>query len=327
MIHTTRRYRVTPSAGAGLTLVELLVALALGLLVVAGAVQAYVRGSSDFRLAEIMTRLEENARLTLATIEPDARLAGYWGQHNAAGLLQIPGSITVRCGADDVTGFALDLASGIDVQDDDYALPCPAYGAARAGSDVLVVRHAGSEAVAPEAGQIQLQSSLAGATLFDDGEVPAGFDATSSTTHDLQVDAYYIDEQSGFAPGTPSLRRLTLVRGGTLQNQEIIAGVENLQVQLGLDTNGDGAVDRHVDAPGAAGHAPGTRVVALRIWLLVRADAAPGAGFTDTRQHAPPDADLAPITPGDAGYPAQYPRVAITRTLFLANLASARDSA
>jgi type IV pilus assembly protein PilW len=165
--------------------------------------------------------------------------------------------------------------------------------------------------------------------VFNDGRMPAGYDTASSSTHDLRVHAYYIDEQSSFAADTPSLRRLTLVRGGILQNQEIITGVENLQVQFGLDTNGDGTVERYVDrdhaalAPGSAGYAPGARVVAVRLWLLMRADTAPGAGFRDTRLYQPPDADLAHITPGDEGYASAFPRIEISRTLYLPNLATA----
>lgn len=316
----------------GLTLIELLVALAIGLFLVAGAVQAYVQGTASHRMAEVMSRLHENARFAFAAIEPDIRLAGYWGQHNAPALLDVPASIRVRCDGVDVSEFVLDLARGIDANDDGYELPCPAFDTARAASDVLIVRHASGEAVALQAEQIQLQSSLASARLFDDGRRPAGYDSASSSTHDLRVHAFYIDERSSFAADTPSLRRLTLVRGAILQNQEIISGVENLQVQFGLDTNGDGTVERYVDrdhaalAPGSAGYVPGGRVVAVRLWLLMRADTAPGAGFHDTRQYQPPDADLAHITPGDEGYASAYPRIEILRTLYLPNLATAGEA-
>jgi type IV pilus assembly protein PilW len=321
------------ASGAGLTLIELLVALAIGLFLVAGAVQAYVQGSASYRLAELLSRLDENARFALATLEPDIRLAGFWGEHNQPGLVNVPAGIAVHCDGDDTSEFALDLAHGIDARDDSYELPCPAFDTARPASDVLIVRRAGADAVALQAGQIQVQSSLGAARLFDDGQLPAGFDAASSSTHDLVVHAYYIDEGSSFAPGTPSLRRLALVRGATLENQEIIAGVENLQVQLGIDTNGDGTVERYVDRdhpaldPGAAGRVAEARVVAVRIWLLMRADSAAGNNFQDTHQHQPPDADLGPFRPGDTGYPADYPRIEISRTIYLRNLATASAAA
>jgi type IV pilus assembly protein PilW len=53
-----------------------------------------------------------------------------------------------------------------------------------------------------------------------------------------------------------------------VQDEEILPGVEDLQVQYGVDADEDAGVDRYVDAD-----ALGTddRVVSARIWLRVRA--------------------------------------------------------
>lgn len=313
---------------AGMTLIELMVAMAIGVFLTWGAIQVYLQSKSNYRMAEVVARLQENVRFALETMEPDIRLAGFWGQHNEPSLVEIPAGMSVSCDGIDVSAEMLDLAAAIDGSDDGYNLPCAPFSEARAGSDVLIVRHASGQPVLLQAGQLQLQSSLAGARLFDDGLLPAGYDAATSGTHDLQIHAYYIDNSSSFDAGSPSLRRLTLVNGAVMQDQEIIAGAENLQVQFGLDTNGDNAVDRFVDRdqpaliPGAVGYVPGARVVALRIWLLVRADAPPDPGFSDEREYQPLDADLGPITPADPLYPPRYPRVQVSKTVFLRNLTS-----
>lgn len=299
-----------------MTLVELVVSMAIGVFLTWGAFQVYLQSKGNFRAAEVTTRLHENARFALETLEPDLRLAGFWGRHREAALLAPAAGIAVSCGGDDVTAWALDLAAAVQASDDAYDLDCAPFSAARAGSDVLVVRHASDLLRAPQAGQIQVQSSLAAAQLFDDGGVPGGFGADSET-RDLVVHAYYVDEASSFTGDVPSLRRQTLVDGGLIEDQEMVSGVENLQVQFGLDSDGDGTVERYVD-PGDPGAVPGA-IVAVRLWLLLRSEESPGAGFADPRQYPPPDADADAIVPGNEGYPAGFQRLEVTKTIVLRN--------
>ena len=298
----------------GMTLIELTVSMAIGLFLTWGAFQVYLQSKGNYRAAEVATRLQENARFALETMEPDLRLAGFWGRHRDAGLVAPAGGIGVNCDGDDVADWALDLEQPVEARDDSYDLLCAPFSEARQDSDVLVLRHAGGLTAAPQAGQIQVQSNLVFAQLFADGVVPAGF-AADSETRDLIVHAYYVDNSSSFADDVPSLRRLTLINGGVIEDQEMISGVENLQVQFGLDTNGDGSVERYVDPDNAAA---GT-IIAVRIWMLVRSEESPGAQFRDQREYQPPDADVAAIAPGDELYPAEFQRLEITKTVRLRN--------
>jgi type IV pilus assembly protein PilW len=313
---------------AGMTLIELMVAMAIGLFLTWGAIQVYLQSKNNYRMAEIVARLQENVRFALETMEPDIRLAGYWGQHNEPSLVDVPATITVSCDGADVSAELLDVAVAIDASDDSYELPCAPFSDARAGSDVLIVRHASGQPMLRQAGQIQVQSSLAASRLFEDGLLPNGFDDSTSTTHDLVLHAYYVDNASSFDAGAPSLRRLTLVNGAVMEDQEIVTGAENLQVQFGLDTNDDGTVERYVDrdhpavTPGDVGYLPDARVVALRLWLLMRADAVPDPGFSDNREYQPMDGDLGPLIPSDPLYPPQFPRVQVSKTVYLRNLTS-----
>ncbi len=308
--------RAFPQASRGMTLVELVVAMAIGVFLTWGAFQVYLQSKDNFRAAEVSTRLQENARFALETLEPDLRLAGFWGRHRESALLAPPAGIGVSCDGTDITAWALDLGTAVQASDDGYDLDCAPFGTARAGSDVLVVRHASDLLRAPQAGQVQVQSSLALAQLFADGVIPAGF-AGDSETRDLVVHAYYIDDTSSFTGGLPSLRRQTLVAGGVVEDQEMVSGVENLQVQFGLDSNGDGTVERYVDPDNPA--AAGGGIVAVRLWLLLRSEESPGVGFADPRQYQPPDADAPAIEPGDDGYPAGFQRLEVSKTIVLRN--------
>jgi len=308
-----------------MTLIELMAALTIGLFLTWGAFEVYTRSKSNYRTSDATTRVLENTRYALETLEPDLRLTGFWGQHRDGGRVAGTGGIAISCDGADVSGWALDLAVPVEATDDLYDLGCEPLTDARDGSDVLVLRHAAERTAAPEAGRVQLHSDLALAQLFDDGVIPAGF-PPSAQTHDLVVHAYYVDNSSSFDPGTPSLRRQTLVDGGIVEDQEMITGVENLQVQFGLDTNGDGGVDRYVDPDDgamdetSADFIADARVRAVRLWLLLRSDESSGADYSDTRSYQPLDASLAPITPGGELYADEFQRLVVTKTIFLRNL-------
>jgi hypothetical protein len=102
------------------------------------------------------------------------------------------------------------------------------------------------------------------------------------------------------------------------QDQEIMPGIENLQVQLGIDTNGDAAIDNWVNTNPA-----NEPVLAVRLWLLVRSEANESAlGFADADTYIKPDNTMispAPSEDGDADYPAEYRRIAVSQTVFLRN--------
>ena len=67
------------SPNSGFSIVELLIALALGLLVVAGIVQLFVGNNRTYEVVNAQARLQENARFAFDFITRSARSAGYFG--------------------------------------------------------------------------------------------------------------------------------------------------------------------------------------------------------------------------------------------------------
>ena len=63
----------------GVTLVELMIALALGLLITVAMLKVYVDASGLYRFNEGLARVQENGRFALEFIRRDARVAGFWG--------------------------------------------------------------------------------------------------------------------------------------------------------------------------------------------------------------------------------------------------------
>jgi type IV pilus assembly protein PilW len=308
-----------PVRHGGFTLVEMMISMAIGLVLILGAVTIYTNGRQNFQTFESVAKLQDDARYALELMAPDVRLAGFWGRTNEAAFIDVPVDIDVTCAGVDVADWALQLDAGVAASDDSFDLPCPPFGSHRADTDVLVLRHASGQPTALRPGRLQVQSNRMSGTLLDDGELPAGFDpAPATATHDLQVHAYYVDDTSSVG-GLPSLRRMALVADGLIEDQEIIPGVENMQVQFGVDTDEDGDVDRYVDpdrdivSPGSPGYLPTARILAVRLWLIVRGEQ-PEAAMVDDAVYLPPDADLPPLTPTD-----KHRRMQLATTIFLRN--------
>ncbi len=323
----------------GLTLVELMVALAIGSFLVIGAVQIYNQSRQAFVVNESIARVQETAQFALDTIEADLRMASNWGRNsrglavegrslvgdaNPLGLTE-PTGANGSCGAD----WAFNLALPIDGSDNGYALACNANGGAQAASDVITVRRASVLPRPLEAGRLQVHSTRIQGELFENGQVPPEFlpitnhpvtGQPSSATHNLMVNSYYVSPTSNLIPGVPTLRRKSLtVNAGApaIVDQEIAPGVENIQLQLGVDVDEDNTVDRYVNPgsdiynPAAAGYIPGARVITARIWLVVRG-VTTEFGLQDARNYTPGNANLGQMNDS-------FRRLQVSKTILLRN--------
>ena len=77
---TERSCRIAPRGReSGLSLVELMVAMVLSLLLIAGVIQIFVSSSATYSVNEAMARAQENARFATRFLGRDVQLAGYSG--------------------------------------------------------------------------------------------------------------------------------------------------------------------------------------------------------------------------------------------------------
>jgi hypothetical protein len=269
---------------AGLTLVEILVAMLLVLTVISGSAAFVTRGRAAHRTGESLARLEEALDAAFTMLADEIRLAGYLGL--AAPGTTVEGSsplgaterldlaVAGGCGQ----SLALDLAAPVSAADAAYAaasgtpLGCRASPNGRAAStaDTLVIRHAAVEPSPAQAGRLQLETSLRWARLAADGSAVLGSDARR---HDLDVSVFYVSSDSTGRRDWPSLRRKRLVGGirPAFQDEELVSGITDLQVAVGLDdaADPDASVDRWV-RPGDPAWDGVPR--ALRIELEARSD-------------------------------------------------------
>lgn len=324
--------------GFGLT--EMLVATTIALFLVAAAVTAVAHARRAYRAAEESARLQETARLALRSVESDLRMAGYWGRHNRATDVTnaaAPGSAPagfsatqaarIDCCGGPGSNWAIDLGATVRATNGGYAAACPAYqGAPQPGSDTLTMRRAAEQE--PDSFQrdrVYLQSDRMHGTLFvpqpgclsprNAACLPAGYLPQSSESHQLAVHTYYVAARSTQRSDLPSLRRKVFGNvnaasvSDAVTDEELAAGIEDLQVQLGLDTDADGRVDRSVD-PGPL--PPGAAVLAVTLWLRVRTED-PGDAEPSGRTYRYAGTNFTP-GPGD-----RYRRIVLSRTVHLRN--------
>ena len=127
----------------------------------------------------------------------------------------------------------------------------------------------------------------------------------------------------GLLRGVPTLRRKSLVAGAggpQIVDQEVAPGVENIQLQLGIDVDQDNTVDRYVDAgdpvldPSNAAFIPGARAMTARVWMVVRS-ISPETGIEDNANYQPGDVNLGVFN--DA-----FRRMQVSKTILLRNARS-----
>jgi type IV pilus assembly protein PilW len=336
-----RHIRPAPRAQRGLSLVELMVAMAIGTFLLAGAITVFGKTRDLYRTNDAAARLQETARYAMSTVEADLRMANYWGLMSRADHIEngpaldlanppavdpgysLPAELAGYAGTINECGvmWAVKLPAYIEATDS-YTLACAAAGVgAVAGSDTLTIRRASTLPIATgapltaSAGQIKLQTSRVQGSLFSTATLPAGYLPPLSETRALVANAYYVGQDSDERAGTPSLRRKQLdVQSGApaIVDRQVVPGVEDLQIELGADFNNDQNADYFVQ-PGTAIPA-GDQIVAVRIWLLVRAEQRE-QGYTDGRTYDYASRTGANVlTPGDS-----FRRLLVSKTIALRN--------
>lgn len=79
MMSQQRVYPAHPRYVRGLSLIEILVAMTLGLVVLAGATNLFLGSSRTFGVNESLSRMQEDARFAMTRLERDVRGAGHTG--------------------------------------------------------------------------------------------------------------------------------------------------------------------------------------------------------------------------------------------------------
>lgn len=273
----------------GTTLIELMIGMTIGLIVLATIGSVYMSTRQTARTNEAAARMQESGRFALTLLTDHLAHAGYFGPTIFAstilGKATDPTPVTYTLNDTDcATNWVTDINVPLQVFNgtNPYSGTCIAdvtSGTTRwnwiAETDVLELRNANPiRASSFQAGQLYIRGDLNSAAIFfgNTPPDPAQFSGTRED-HGIAAYAYYVANYSIDSGETwqPALMRVASGPFGSnvrLWNQEVFPLVENMQIEVGEDTNNDGDADAWGPANAATNY---NRVSALRIWLLIRA--------------------------------------------------------
>lgn len=168
----TQSSRIGPRAAAGLTLIELMIALVLGLLILAAAIAVFASNRQVYRSTESLGRIQENARAAYEIMARDVR--------EAAGNACESNLPVVNVLNNPTSNWFTDFTGGITGYDGATALPGMAFGAAGStgglrvsGTDAIDLKSAVSNGITvadhqPASADFKLNTVNHG---LDDGDV------------------------------------------------------------------------------------------------------------------------------------------------------------
>lgn len=294
----------------GLSLVELMVAMLLGLVLMAGVLQVFLASKRTYTYQTALSRVQENGRIAQEFFSRDIRMAGYTGC--ASGSY---GALTNTL--NQATSINYDFSTGVQGYDVESSTPSALSGMTPLpNTDVLVLRGptgSGVKVVSNnsvdklfveingvdsrgctsglcdddilmvsdctksrvfQATNVEIESGRLNVGLADssspgnavtswgDQSLPA--DAQFGTDAEIiKVSTVYYFIAAG-ASGQPALFQ----RIGLGTAEEILEGVENMQILYGRDTNGDKVPDSYATATTIGTN--WSQVVSVRVQLLVR---------------------------------------------------------
>lgn len=237
----------------GMTLVELMVALLVSMVLVAGIGTVYISSKHNYQTRDQLSELDENARVALEALKRHLEHAGYASN----GLFPLPHPFVLATPSQE---NCADGSNSIRTRSSLYltqdgAVPEPPANVQGDGvgiaflADDNLFRDCANAIVAPECRQNQAPSTRAS----------------------LVYNTFSLDQ-----PGSPRTNSIGDVipslycSGSVNANRTLIAeGIENIQIMYGLDLDNNGAVDQYASAADVAADEWGN-VISIKIALLVR---------------------------------------------------------
>ncbi len=291
------RHRQSGQYQSGLSLVEVLVSVVISLFLLGGIVQVYVGSKTTFRFTNAMSEIQENGRYAMEIITQDLRLSSVWGcvvPNGKAGAANNINNTLTTWGSYDVglhdfteNGFVSGTeGDGLNNSDSitiiggksgqaNVELPFRAAnvtnivttaGNTFATDDLILVARCGANNLLGTAeADIHRITSITNGPTSTQRQINLGSAKSQQFGNDavvieLQNVTYTIEENSE-AGGSPTLWRTEFV-----ERQELIEGIEQMQILFGIDIDKNGFPNQYVTSDNVTDF---NEVVAVRIMLLL----------------------------------------------------------
>lgn len=285
----------------GLTLVEIMVAMTIGLVLLGGVITILVSSQQTYRVNEALARIQENARFTFQLLSRDIRMTGYMG---CVGEGTLPVN-TLNNPSEFLWNFGQPI-QGFEASGGGWTPALPTQiTSPLSGRDILVIRgvDGGDTRVLSHPGGTPPGSAdlkVTAGSGFEDGDIvlvtdclaAAVFQITNISTSGGQDNIVHntgtgvpgnatknlgqsfeggeivrVNTRSYYVRTNPDGNPALYWRRGNAAAEELVEGVENLQIEYGVDTDGDRAADVYQTADLVVDW---ENVVSVRISLLMQ---------------------------------------------------------
>ncbi|MCL1123051.1 PilW family protein [Shewanella surugensis] len=307
----------------GLSLVELMIAMVIGLFVSAGVLTIFIMSANNVTTTSHFNQLQENGRIALDFIERDLQMQGFMAEFTGEDFLL---GVNTQINAPALTDEQDCIGSGLNNESFPNLMPAHfrlLWGYEQGVSDESLNCLTG---VTTNTDVLQLKRLIGpNVTVFDDNRYYVGmsnneaiFFAGDQSTPILdnarfweyQHHVYFIKEDNGM----PVLMRRILANGGMKTSssvEQLVEGVENIRVLYGFDNDGDRSADSFMPAENVTSLMWDQGAVALRIFLLIRT-LYEDKNFTNTTSYRLGDKEIAASNDG-------FRRKVMMKTLALEN--------
>ena len=287
---------------SGFSVIELMIAMLLSMVLAGAIISVFVNNNQSFKQDENVGRMQDDTRHALREIAFDLSMAGHYADLHVPSTVSYDGGLTIGqdCGpvgeanwmyrtTEAVTGnslsiMAIDNATNAAVA---AAHSCFVNGELLDGTDVVAIKRvAGAEATALSANGAYLRTNGTVGVLFSGlaPTAPPVVVAPPRADWAFRPSIYYI-RQFANTPGDniPTLCRKALRGPGPGMTTECLAtGIENLQIEYGIDTTGNGQPNVYLSNPSLDQM---QSVVAARIFLIGRTTEI-DTRYTNTKTYA-----------------------------------------
>jgi type IV pilus assembly protein PilW len=283
---------------AGLSLIELMISITIGILVLTAVALVFVNTSRARAEIDRTSRQIENGRYAVEVLSDEIRLAGFYGELSVSGVTAPTALPADQCSttvADWKTWIPLHIQGFPNAVGWNATTSGCGLADRKSGTDVILLRRAktcyagvsGCSASSSSKNYLQVSLCADETTTHDMATGTSALTlkkkdcSTTASVREYMVTIFYISTDNGQSVSVPTLKKIEL-DGTTWTTTALVEGIEEFHVEYGLDTSGDGAVDSYTDAPATVDD--WRNVMTVKLWLLARnLEASPD--FTDTKTY------------------------------------------
>ncbi|GAB5452654.1 MAG: hypothetical protein Hals2KO_29820 [Halioglobus sp.] len=333
----------TPNSNRGLSLVEFMVAMLLGTVLIGGAVSIYLASQRSYVEAERSMVMGDNGRFASMLLTESLRHAGF-----VAGIrgtdVDDDTALDAVTGTDCAgAAAAYDLRTTIfaaTVDASGNAITCITDGVP--GTDVLVLKSLlpfpvydvdpndpsatpDGQFSFPDPSGLQSDTTYVVANsqrgLLIDGAEPVaaqpnvldGQPWARALAWPYQYQVFYVGDPNQPGRSAPTLSRKVLsfdtsTSSMAIQTEDLVEGIEHMRLRFGMDTNGDGEIDRYGNITDVTAQADWASITSIEAFLLARSL---DEDFTYTDEKTYQLGDLT-VDPNEPQFPRRLVRAGIS---------------